>query len=159
METMEWAKQSEAMLKTWTETQKKMWDECMRTVQGFGKSPSTEVWQKIVDSWNQTIQKVLDTQVEGARVWAENFTTAKGTPQETAEWAKQGQDLITRSTETQKQLWGSWFEVVKKFDASNMMNWPRDGQKFLQSWQETIQKALDTQADWLRTTGQARKKS
>lgn len=159
METMEWAKQSEEMLKTWTETQKKMWDECMRTVQGFGKSPSTEVWQKIVDSWNQTIQKVLDTQVEGARVWAENLTTAKGTPQETAEWAKQGQDLITRSTETQKQLWGSWFEVVKKFDASNMMNWPRDGQKFLQSWQETIQKALDTQAEWLRTTGQARKKS
>jgi hypothetical protein len=40
-----------------------------------------------------------------------------------------------------------------------MINWPRDGQKFLQSWQETIQKALDAQAEWVRTMGQARKKS
>ena len=99
---------------------------------------------------------ILDAQLEGTRRWAENFTIAKGTPQETAEWAKQGQDLITRWTDTQKQLWGSWFELVKKLDASNMINWPRDGQKFLQSWQETIQKA---QAEWVRTTGQASKKS
>jgi len=159
METMEWAKQSEEMLKTWTETQKKMWDDWMKAVQGLGKSPSAEVWEKTVDSWNQTIQRLLDAQVEGARHWVENFTTAKGTPEETAEWAKRGQDIITRWTETQKQLWGSWFEVIKKLDASNMMNWTRDGQKFIQSWQETIQKALDSQAEWLRTTGQARKKS
>lgn len=159
METMEWAKQSEEMLKTWAETQKKMWDDWMKAVQGSGKSPSTEVWEKTVDTWNQTIQRLLDAQVEGARHWAENFTTAKGTPEETAEWAKRGQDIITRWTETQKQLWGSWFEVIKKLDASNMMNWARDGQKFIQSWQETIEKALDSQAEWFRTTGQARKKS
>ena len=64
METMEWAKQSEEMLKTWTETQKKVWDDCLKAMQGFGKSPSTEVWEKTVDTWNQTIQKVLDAQLE-----------------------------------------------------------------------------------------------
>ena len=160
METMEWAKQSEEMLKSWTETQKKMWDEWTKAMQSFGKSPSTEAWEKTVETWNQTIQKVLDGQVEGARLWAENVTTTKGTPQEMTEWAKQGQDIITRWTETQKQLWGHWFEVVKKLDASNILNWPRDGQKFLQGWQETIQKAQDAQAEWLRTTTtQARKKS
>ena len=159
METMEWAKQSEEMLRTWTETQKKMWDDWMKAVQGLGKSPSTEVWEKTVDSWNQTIQRLLDAQVEGARHWVENFTTAKGTPEETAEWAKRGQDIITRWTETQKQLWGSWFEVIKKLDASNMTNWTRDGQKFIQSWQETIQKALDAQVEWVRTTGPASKKA
>src|SRR6266487_4845143 len=158
METMEWAKQSEEMLKTWTDAQKKMWDDCMKAMQGFGKSPSTEVWEKTVDTWNQTIQRFLDAQVEGARLWAENVTKAKGT-EETAAWAKQGQDLITRLTETQKQLWGNWFELVKKLDLSNMMNWTRDGQKFVQNWQETIQKAFDAQTEWLRTTGQARKKS
>ena len=159
METMEWAKQSEEMLKSWTETQKKMWDEWTKAMQSFGKSPSTEAWEKTVETWNQTIQKVLDGQVEGARLWAENVTTTKGTPQEMTEWAKQGQDIITRWTETQKQLWGHWFEVVKKLDASNILNWPRDGQKFVQSWQETIQKAQDAQAEWLRNATQARKKS
>ena len=159
METMEWAKQSEDMFKTWTEAQKKMWDDWTKAMQGFGKSPSTEAWEKTVEAWNQTIQRVLDAQVEGARHWAENIATAKGAPQEMTEWAKQGQDIITRCTETQKQLWGHWFEVVKKLDASNIMNWSRDGQKFLQSWQETIQQAQDAQAEWLRTTTQARKKS
>ena len=158
METMEWTKQSEEMLKTWTDAQKKMWDECMRVMQGFGQSPSTQVWEKTVDTWNHTMQKLLDAQVEGARLWAENITKAKGT-EEAAEWAKQGQDLIARLTETQKQLWGNWFELVKKLDASNMMNWARDGQKFVQTWQETIQKAFNAQTEWLRTTGQARNKS
>jgi len=159
METMEWTKQSEEMLKTWTETQKKLWDDCLKAMQGFGKSPSTEVWVQTVDTCNQTIQSVLDAQVEAARVWAENVTTAKGSPQEIAEWAKQGQEMITRLTEMQRQLWGNWFEFVKKLDTSNIMNWTRDGQNFVQSWQETIQKTLDSQAEWLRTAGQARKKS
>lgn len=159
METMEWAKQSEEILKTWTDAQKKMWDDCTKAMQGFGKSPSAEVWAQTVDTCSQTIQKVLDAQVEAARLWAENVTTAKGSPQEVAEWAKQGQEMITRLTETQRQLWGNWFEFVKKLDASNILNWTRDGQKFVQSWQETIQKALNAQAEWLRTTGQAGKKS
>ena len=159
METMEWTKQSEDMLKSWTEAQKKMSEDSLKAMQGFGKSPSTAVWEKTVDTWNQTIQKVLDAQVESARGWAENVTTAKGTPQEIAEWAKQGQDMITRLTETQKQLWGNWFEFAKKLDASNMMNWTQDAQKFLQSWQETIQKAQTAQTEWLKTAGQASKKS
>jgi hypothetical protein len=158
METMEWTKQSEEMLKTWTEGQKKMWDDCMKVMQGFGQSPSTQAWEKTVDTWNQTIQKLLDAQVEGARLWAEKITKAKGAEQG-AEWAKQGQDLIARVTETQKQLWANWFELVKKLDPSNVTNWTRDGQKFMQTWQETIQKAFNAQTEWLRTTGQTRKTS
>ena len=42
METMEWTKQSEEMLKTWTEGQKKMWEDYMKVMQGFGQSPSTQ---------------------------------------------------------------------------------------------------------------------
>ena len=61
--------------------------------------------------------------------------------------------------QTQKQLWGNWFEFVKKLDVSNMTNWGRDGQKFVQSCQETIQKALESQTEWVRAAGQTRKTS
>jgi len=91
--------------------------------------------------------------------WAESASTAKGSTEETAEWAKRGQELITRGTETQKQLWENWFEFVKKLDVSNMTNWGRDGQKFVQSCQETIQKALESQTEWVRAAGQTRKTS
>jgi hypothetical protein len=127
-------------------------------MQGFGQSPSTQLWEKTVDTGNQTIQKLLDAQVEGARLWAQNITKAKGT-EEAGEWGKQGQDLIVRLTETQKQLWANWFELVKKLDPSNVMNWTGEGQKFVQTWQETLQKAFNAQAEWLRTTGQPRKTS
>jgi hypothetical protein len=159
METMEWTKQSEDMLKTWNETQKKMWDEWTKAIQGFGKSPSAQVWEKTLETWNQTIQKVLDSQVEGARLWAEKFTTAKGMPQENVELAKQGQEMIIRWTETQKHLWENWFDLLKKLDVSNAVNWSTDGPKFLQQWQETIKKAFDAQAEWLRTTAQTNKKA
>jgi hypothetical protein len=159
METMEWAKQTEEMFKTWTDNQKKLWNEWLKTIPTFGKPPSSEVWEKTVDAWNQTVQGLLDAQIQGIRQWTEHFTTAKGTPQETAEWVRQGHEAITRVMETQKALWESWFTVVKRFDAANIANWTRDAQKLIQSWQETIQRALDAQAEWARTMGPGRKKS
>ena len=36
METMEWAKQSEDMLKSWTEAQKKMSEDSLKAMQSFG---------------------------------------------------------------------------------------------------------------------------
>ena len=61
METMEWTKQSEEMFKTWTETQKKMWDDCLRqqgfgAMQGFGSLPPLKYGKRL---WtrHQTIQQ------------------------------------------------------------------------------------------------------
>ena len=159
METKEWAKQSEEIFKSWSENQKKLWNEWLKVVPNFGKPPCTEIWERTVDTWSQTIQSLLDAQIQTVRQWAEHFTAAKGTPQETADWVKQGQETITRLTETQKELWESWFEVVKRFDVSNAVNWASDGQKLLHRWQETIQKTLDTQADWAKTMAGTRKKA
>jgi hypothetical protein len=30
------------------------------------------------------------------------------------------------------------------------MNWGGEGQKFMQGWQDAVQKALETQAEWTR---------
>ena len=156
--TLEQIEAEIAMFKRQQENQKKLWNEWLKVVPNFGKPPSTEIWEKTVDAWSQTIQALLDTQIQTVRQWSEHFTTDKGTPQETADWVKQGQETITRLTETQKELWESWFEVVKRFDVSNAVNWTSDGQKLLHRWQETIQKTLDTQAEWAKTMAGARKK-
>ena len=160
METMDWTKQSQEMFKTWTEAQTRMWNDWLRGMQGFGKSQSSQVWDKTVDAWDESVKKVLDSQVEWARRWSESVTN-KGVPKEMTEWAKQGQDMIQRWTETQKQLWASWFQVVKHLDPSSLgVNWGGDGQKFLQNWQEAVQKALDAQTEWARRwQEQAEKKS
>ncbi len=157
MDTMEWTKQSQDMFKTWTDTQKKMWEDWFQTMQGLGASQPNEVWKKTVDGWSDSINKTLDAQAEWIRVWADTAGTAKNMPKETAEWAKQGHDMMKRWTETQKQLWTTWFDIVRKLDPGK--NWGQDGQKFLQGWQDAVKKAADTQAEWARlwTAGSARK--
>lgn len=151
METMEWTKQSEEMFKTWTDAQTKMWNEWLKAMQGFGKSPSSQVWDKSIEAWEESINKILDAQADWTQRWAESFAVGQGTPKEMAEWAKHGQDMWRRWTDTQKQLWTGWFQVVKKLDPSAAgVNWGAEGQKFMRGWQEAVEKALNSQAEWLR---------
>ena len=160
MPTTEWTKQTEDLFKTWTEAQTKMWNDWLKAMQGFGKSQSSQVWEKSVDAWDESIKKILDAQADWTERWSESLTASKGTPKEMAEWAKQGQDMIQRWTEIQKMLWTSWFEIIKKLDPSALGgNWG-DGQTFLQGWQQAVQKALHTQEEWSRlwTTGQGGKR-
>ena len=148
---MEWTKQAEDMFKTWAETQQKMWDEWLKTMKGFGKSQPTDVWGKSVDALEDALKRTLDAQVEWTRLWASSLTTVSGAPREMAEWARQGQDMVRRWAEAQKQLWDGWFQTVRKLDPAALGgNWDQDGQKFFKAWQEGVQKALDAQAEWAR---------
>jgi len=157
MET-EWTKQAEDMFKTWTEAQKRLWDDWLKGMQGLGRSQPLEAWVKTAEAWEDSVRESLKVQVEWTKLWAEGFTAVKGTPKEMTEWARQGQEMITQWAETQKRLWEDWLDLVKKLRPSGLTgNWEREGQKFAQTWQEGIQRALDAQADWVRvwTVGQA----
>ena len=50
METLEWTKHSDAMFKTWTDAQTNMWNEWLKAMQGFGKFPSSQVWDKTIEA-------------------------------------------------------------------------------------------------------------
>ena len=158
---MEWTKQAEDMWKTWTEAQQKMWDECLNAMKGFGKLQPTEVWGKSVEAMEEALKRTLDAQVEWTRLWAGSFTTVGGASKEMVEGARQGQDMIKRWAEAQKQIWDGWFQIVRKLDPSALGgNWDQESQKLFQAWKEGVQKALDAQGEWARfwTAGQAGKK-
>jgi len=158
---MEWTKQTEDMFKTWTEAQTKMWDEWLRAMQGFSRPQASEAWGKSVEAWEESVKKTLDAQNEWTRLWAASFTTVSGTPKEMVEWARQGQEMVRRWVETQKQLWEGWFQIAKRLDPSKVGgSWEQEGQKFLQAWQDAVKKGMESQAEWTRawTAGQAGKK-
>ena len=158
---MEWTKQTEDMFKTWTEAQTKMWNEWLRAMQGFSRPQASEAWGKSVQAWEESVKKTLDAQDEWTRLWAASFTTVGGTPKETVEWARQGQEMVRRWVETQKQLWEGWFQIAKRLDPSKTGgSWDQEGQKFLQAWQDAVKKGMESQAEWTRvwTAGQAGKK-
>ncbi len=152
MLTTEWNKQAEEMFKAWTDVQRKMWDEWPRTIQGFVKSQPGEVWEKGLQAWEESVKKTLDAQAEWTRLWAENFSTVSGLPKEVVEWAREGQEMTERWTETQKVLWENWFKFAKQFNSSKLgENWEQEGQRLAHAWQEAAKKAMDDQSEWLRT--------
>ena len=113
---MDWTTQSEEMLKSWTEVQKKMWDAWLAGVRETGRPSTVEAWQQAItrvsQSWLQSVGRALDAQVEWTRIWAESLG---GERSETTAWARQFVDSMQRWVDWQKQLWETWFEMARKF--------------------------------------------
>ena len=76
MET-EWTKQAEDMFKTWTEAQKRLWDDWLKGMQGLGRSQPLEAWVKTAEAWEDSVRESLKVQVEWTKLWAEGFTAVK----------------------------------------------------------------------------------
>jgi hypothetical protein len=150
---MDWAKQTEEMMNAWTETQKKMWDNWLETVQqGADQSQAAEIWQKTVDTWEKTVKNSLDAQAEWTKAWAESLGTKVDVPEEMTAWANQAQEMAKRWGDTQQQLWQGWFDLVKKADPAKMAEaWGEEGQKAFQTWQESARKVMDAQMKWTST--------
>lgn len=160
----DWTKQAEDMIQMWADAQKKMRDSWLEAMQNLGGPQSTETWSKVTGAWDDAMKRALEAQSEWTRLWVGSFTPTSGTSTEVMDWAKQGQEMMTHWAETQKRIWESWFEMVKKIDVSQISGtWDKDaGQNLLKAWQENTQKVLDAQSEWVSrwtSAGQTGKKT
>lgn len=148
---MDWQKQTEDMVKNWTETQKKMWDNWTDSMKNFGTLPSTDAWAKTVDTWQGSVKHALETQNEWSKMWVQNLSKMEGTPEQLLNWAKQSQEINARWNEVQKQMWDNWFETMKKVEPNSLL--PGAGseasQKMFQAWQDAAQQVMKAQTNWV----------
>jgi hypothetical protein len=148
---MDWTKQTEDMVKTWAETQKKVWDSWLKAVQQPSSQAQTgEMWQKTIDTWEETVKHTLETQSEWFQTWVQGLDTLDTeVPKEVQVWAKQAQEMMKRWTEAQEQLWQGWFKLVKEAGLVKMPGgWEEESQKLFQFWQESTKKMIDAQMQW-----------
>lgn len=149
---MDWTKQTGDMFKNWTETQKKLWDNWLEMMeQGGSKSQAAEIWQKTIDTWEETVNSMLTAQNEWMASWAKGFDTTKADlPKELKAWAEEAQAMMNRWSEAQQQLWQGWFEMVKQANPTKMGgSWEEESQKMYQTWQESAQKIMEAQKEWV----------
>jgi hypothetical protein len=73
---MDWTKQANDMLKTYTSTQQKIWETWVSSMQLVATPQSAEAWQKTVDTWRGTVKYALEQQLELTRLWAESVATS-----------------------------------------------------------------------------------
>ncbi|MEI6181485.1 MAG: hypothetical protein WCP31_12070 [Chloroflexales bacterium] len=160
---MDWTKQANDMLKTFTSTQQKVWESWVSSVQTSTTTPSTEAWQKTVDTWRGTVRYALEQQLELTRLWAESVAVSSvnvpnlgvipgmpalpGVPATAVEWTRQLLDVTRTMTDTQVRFSENWFEMLKKAEPSTLaLNWdPTQAQKILSVWQDAAQRAVEAQ--------------
>ncbi len=153
---MDWTKQTEEMIRTWTEAQRRMWESWLGAVQDVETSQTAGAWEQAVESWRAAVERALEEQVAWTRSWADRVTAGGATPKEVADWSRQVLEMMQRWTEAQKPLWERWFELLKRADPSAAPSTLADAaQKVTQAWQEAAQKALDAQQEWARRWGGA----
>ena len=139
------SKSTESLIKTWAETQQKLLTNWLDTVRSFSGAPGPELWSKTVEAWQASVKETLDAQAEWTREWTETLANTKGTPEELRELARQGRDLFQRWTDAERQIWQSWFNIVRDINFR-----PESGTSpqaaMIQLWQESAHKMIDTQA-------------
>lgn len=163
---MDWTKQANDMLKTYTSTQQKVWESWVSSMQLMTTPQSPEVWQKTVDTWRGTVKYALEQQLELTRLWAENVATASvnmpslptvpgmpampGVPTTAVEWTRQMLEMTRTWTETQVRFSESWFEMLKKAEPGAMaQTWDMgQAQKIMATWQDAAQKAVEAQTQF-----------
>lgn len=147
---MDWTKQTEEVVKTWTDTQKKMWDSWLQAAQqGPDQFPVAKVWEKSMETWEETVKNTMAAQDEWMQMWADSFEKQKGIPEEVGQWVKQAQTMNKQWSDIQAQMWNSWFEMAKKVDPAKMTDsLDAEGKKAFAAWQETAEKVMEAQEKW-----------
>ena len=149
---MEWTKQFEEMSQTWAQTQQKMWNNWAEAAQSMGQKQAGTAWRSMIDAWQMSMNQLLDAQTEGMRLWADNADSLPNTPQGAQEWMQMCSNMTQHWTDTQKQLWNSWFELVKEFNPEKMSapmgTPPTGGEQMLKFWQDAAQTMNSAQQEW-----------
>lgn len=160
---MDWQKQANDMIKSWTGTQQKVWETWVSSMQLMASPQSPEAWHKTVETWRGTVKQALESQVELTRLWAEGVAAASvsmpstpgvpgmpGMAMTTVEWTRQMLEMTRAWTETQVRFSETWFDMLKKAEPGMIaQTWDAtQAQKFMSSWQDATQKAVEAQTEF-----------
>ncbi|MGH2721777.1 MAG: hypothetical protein ACRDJO_09260 [Actinomycetota bacterium] len=151
VEATKQAERAEKVVRSWTDTQMKVWQSWVDTMQASTAGKST-VWEQTrkatIDSLEKSVLRTLEAQAELSHVLAESVAGMWVDPGDpAAEKARVAElDAITKTaTEAHRQLWAAWFDLARQVPVWEI----GDGyQKIVDAWQEAARKAVEAQARW-----------
>lgn len=147
---MEWTQQMDEMGKQWADMQKKLWLNWNEVAKQASANVQTKaVWQQMLDAWKNAVYRVLDMQVESARLWSESVANNEAMANN-VQWAKQFYQMTKQATAVQKQLWDGWFQMAEKLDPMQLQNMMEMSSQPMNLWKEMSQQAMNMQKEWMK---------
>ena len=147
-----WTKQTDDMLQALTDTQKRIWGIWTEAAeQQASQAQLADTWRKAVDTWEAAVRNGLETQDAAMRSLGDNVSAVPAIPPDLLEWAAQTRALNARWTEAQRELWESYFAMVRKAVPVKMLGTIDDeNRKLFAAWQESVEKVGAAQLAWTR---------
>jgi hypothetical protein len=143
-------KQAERTMKAWTDSQVKVWESWFDTIQSSTTGRSG-VWEQVrkttLDSLEKSVVNTLDAQAELSRVLVDSLSSMWARVDDAGDKARltEIENVTKTATQAQKQLWSSWFDMIRKVDTTQFASgW----EKALDAWQDAVRKAIETQVQW-----------
>lgn len=147
---MNWNKQTEDVFQAWTDTQKKLFGGWVDAAeQQAVQTQVSETWRKSVDTWEEAMKNGLEAQKEWSSKLADNVSAVPNVPKDMLAWSEQTQQLGERWNGAQKELWESYFGMVRKAVPVKMLGtFDDENQKLFSVWQESVEKVVSAQSTW-----------
>ncbi len=151
---MDWQKQMEKMVGTWTDMQRGMWDNWIDAVRRFGQSSGEadqmrSEYERQLAAWEASVQQALEAQKEWAAQWAQQASGTEQAPEPVVQWMEQMQAMMQGWTESQHQLWEAWFESLRTMDPGKSTGrWEEESREVLEAWQQAAERAREAMAQW-----------
>ena len=142
---MNWATQSEEMLKSWTESQQKMWDSWMKMMTPTGaQSSMSDLWTQSVEAWEAAIKNAAGTQAEWMKMWLESLEDMPNVPDEVIKMAEQAVEMNRQWVANQEKLWEGWFTAAKNMNPGGFAgSWEEESVKAMHAWQDSATKMME----------------
>lgn len=161
MTTVDWTEQMEAVTKQWTDTQRQLWSSWSAAAQQATTTAQTKAaWQQMVDLWKNSVHRMLEMQVDTARLWSESVAESDAL-EGVAQWAEQSYEMTKQWSAMQKQLWDGWFQILEKMEpthfsnvmGSNPIGSSKDlnSQPMMKLWSDMMQQAGSMQQEWVKS--------
>ncbi len=152
MATMDWTQQMEEATKQWSDVQGKLWSSWGQAAQqATTQAQAKAVWQQMIDQWKNAVFRMLEMQVETARLWSENVAQSEAL-EGVGQWADQSYQMTKQWGTLQKQMWSSWFEMLEKVDPAQMpAAMEFNQQPMMKLWNEMSQQATTMQQEWMKS--------
>jgi hypothetical protein len=149
---MNWNTQFETMMKSWADTQRKVFDGYFSSIQGLPHSQYKGMWESTLGMGEEMLKNMLRTQMHGLTAWVDGLVKTENVPAQVVESARQFQEMAAQWNKTQVELIENWFGMLKKFSPSTpSIDWTEMPETMFKKWQETMQGVMDGQTKWMNS--------
>ena len=148
---MDWMKQTQDTITSWTETQQRLVEQWLNGLQNYEAQQAGEVWRQTLAVYEDSVHRTLQAQSAWLTSMMDQIKHAEAAPDVVRQQAAQGEALAKNWTGMQRQLFQTWFDVMKEFDPSRVSSsweqmatsWEREARRMFEAWRSTMQAMLE----------------